>query len=169
MRNAPGLILIRPVCFDVAGGWPVILIRDMLDFFLTNGSRGAIYRRMSMYQSTDLTAYAEVFKALSNPNRLAIFMHLVACCPPGTSCSFDEEIRQCVGDLGKGLNIGQSTISHHIKELRRAGLIHVEKRGKFTRCRVDGETVTLLANLLTGKVPIEGFSRESLPRAAGER
>ncbi len=139
------------------------------DFFLTNGPRGEIYRRMSIYQPTGLTAYAEVFKALSNPNRLAIFLHLVACCPPGTCCSFDEEIRQCVGDLGKGLNIVQSTISHHIKELRRAGLIHVEKRGKFTQCWVDGETVTLLADLLTGKVPIEGFSQASLPRVAGER
>jgi DNA-binding transcriptional ArsR family regulator len=124
---------------------------------------------MSIYQPTDLTACAEVFKALSNPNRLAIFLHLVACCPPGTSCSFDEEMRQCVGDLGKGLNIVQSTISHHIKELRRAGLIHVEKRGKFTQCWVDGATVTLLAELLTGKVSIKDFSRDSMPTAAGRR
>jgi len=124
---------------------------------------------MSMYRSNDLTAYAEAFKALSNPNRLAIFLHLISCCPPGTSCSFDEEMRKCVGDLGRGLHIVQSTISHHIKELRTAGLIHVEKRGRFTECWVDGDTVQLLADLLVGRLSIEGLSQDSLPVAAGEK
>ena len=124
---------------------------------------------MSMYRSNDLTAYAEAFKALSNPNRLAIFLHLVSCCPPGTLCSFDEEMRKCVGDLGKGLNIVQSTISHHIKELRTAGLIHVQKKGKFTECSVDGEAVRLLADLLTGQLSIDALSQDSLPVAAGEK
>jgi DNA-binding transcriptional ArsR family regulator len=111
---------------------------------------------MSIYRLTDLTDYAEAFKALSNPNRLAIFLHLVACCPPGTSCSFDEEMKRCVSDLGKGLNIVQSTISHHIKELRRVGLIHVAKKGRYTECWVDGGTVTLLADLLIGRLSLEG-------------
>ncbi|MGB6064826.1 MAG: metalloregulator ArsR/SmtB family transcription factor [Desulfomonilaceae bacterium] len=109
--------------------------------------------------------YAEAFTALSNPNRLAIFLHLVACCPPGTSCGFDDEMRRCVRDLGKGLGIAQSTISHHVKELRRAGLIHVAKKGRFTECWVDGETVTLLADLLVGRLSIEGHC-ENLPQGA---
>jgi ArsR family transcriptional regulator len=124
---------------------------------------------MSIYQSTDLTAFAEAFKALSNPNRLAIFLHLIACCPPGTSCSFEEEMKRCVGDLGKGLNIGQSTISHHIKELRIAGLIHVGKRGKFTECWVDGETVTMLADLLTGRRSAVDRCEDATCSAACER
>jgi ArsR family transcriptional regulator len=124
---------------------------------------------MSIYQSNDLERYAEAFKAISNPNRLAIFLHLVSCCPPGTSCSFDEEMKKCVGDLGRGLNIVQSTISHHIKELRIAGLIHVEKKGRYTECWVDGETVRLLADLLTGRFSIEGLSEDSQLRVAGRR
>jgi DNA-binding transcriptional ArsR family regulator len=124
---------------------------------------------MSMYRSNDLTAYAEAFKALSNPNRLAIFLHLIACCPPGTSCSFEEEMKKCVGDLGRGLNIGQPTISHHIKELRRAGLIHVGKKGKYTECWVDGETVTLLADLLTGRLAVEGCCEQLTPQVACEK
>jgi DNA-binding transcriptional ArsR family regulator len=120
---------------------------------------------MSIYQPPSLTAYAEAFQALSNPNRLAIFLHLIACCPPGTSCSFEEEMKKCVGDLAKGLNIGQPTISHHIKELRRAGLIHVGKKGKYTECWVDGETVTLLADLLTGRTNIE-CDCEDMPKKA---
>jgi DNA-binding transcriptional ArsR family regulator len=124
---------------------------------------------MSICHSNDLTAYAEAFKALSNPNRLAIFLHLIACCPPGTSCSFEEEMKRCVGDLGKGLNIGQSTISHHIKELRRAGLIQVGKKGKYTECWVDAETVTVLADLLTGRFPVREDCDDLPRRTACER
>jgi DNA-binding transcriptional ArsR family regulator len=120
---------------------------------------------MSIYRSNELAACAEAFKALSNPNRLAIFLHLISCCPPGTSCNFDEEMKRCVGDLGKGLNISQSTISHHIKELRRAGLIHVAKKGRHTECWIDGETVVLLADLLIGRLSINGHCEDS-PRTA---
>jgi DNA-binding transcriptional ArsR family regulator len=124
---------------------------------------------MSIYRTIDLKTYAEAFKALSNPNRLAIFLHLVACCPPGTSCDFHEEMKKCVGDLGRGLGIGQPTVSHHVKELRRAGLIHVGKKGKYTECWVDGETVTLLADLLTGRVIIEDYCEDLSLKAACER
>lgn len=134
--------------------------------FLTSLPARGIHRRMSIHRTNDLTTYAEAFGALSNLNRLAIFLHLVSCCPPGTSCSFDEEMKKCVSDLGRGLSIGQSTISHHIKELRRTGLIHVEKRGKYTECWVDGEAVRLLADLLVGRLPVEGLSEVPLLRAA---
>lgn len=45
----------------------------------------------------------------------------------------------------------------------------MEKRGKFTQCWVDGETVTLLSDLLIGKAPLEDFSPDSLGRTACER
>lgn len=126
-------------------------------------------RRMSIYQSDKLMRYAETFNALSNPNRLAIFLHLVSCCPPGTSCCFDEEMRRCVGDLGKGLGIVQSTISHHIKELRRTGLIHVQKKGRYTQCWVDGEAVQVLADLLTGRLGLEDPSADTGLRPAAQK
>ncbi|MHB8067771.1 MAG: ArsR/SmtB family transcription factor [Desulfobaccales bacterium] len=94
---------------------------------------------------------AEVFKALSNPNRLQIFLRLVSCCPPGTKCSAsDDAVRRCVGELGQDLEIDPSTVSHHLKELRRSGLIRMERRGKNILCWVDRETVLGLANLLSG-------------------
>ncbi len=124
---------------------------------------------MSNYRENDLTRFAETFKALSNPNRLAMFLHLVSCCPPGTLCCFDEEMRKCVGDLSKGLHIVSSTISHHIKELRSAGLIHVQKKGKFTQCWVDGETVAMLADLLTGRTSIKALPEETALKAVGEK
>lgn len=105
---------------------------------------------MSNYQIDEVTHIAEVFKALSNPNRLHIFLRLVSCCPPGTKCSSDAAVRRCVGELGQGLEIDPSTVSHHLKELRRSGLIRMERRGKNILCWVDRETVLALADLLTG-------------------
>jgi len=108
---------------------------------------------MSNYQIIEMHRLAEVFKALANPNRLHIFLRLVSCCPPGTKCSSEAAIRRCVGELGQDLEIDPSTVSHHLKELRRAGLIRVTRRGKNILCWVDRETVLELANLLTGGSP----------------
>ncbi len=104
---------------------------------------------MSNFPTIEVHRFAEVFKALANPNRLHIFMRLVSCCPPGTKCS-SAAAQQCVGDLGQDLEIDPSTVSHHLKELRRAGLIRVERRGKHILCWVDRETLEAVANLLSG-------------------
>ena len=92
---------------------------------------------MSNNQTIESVDVAEMFKALSNPHRVAIFQRLISCCVPGTQCSPDEQGTECVGDLGRDLGIAPSTVSHHIKELRRAGLIHVERRGRKIECRVE--------------------------------
>ena len=104
---------------------------------------------MSNYQD-DIERYTEIFKALSTPNRLRIFLRMVSCCPPGTKCTTDEALRQCVSDLGKGLDIDPSTVSHHLRELRQSGLIRMQRKGKNMLCWVDPETVVATANLLTG-------------------
>jgi len=104
---------------------------------------------MSNYQKEEVHRLAEAFKALSNPNRVHIFLRLVSCCPPGTKCITDAA-GQCVGDVGRDLEIDPSTVSHHLKELRRAGLIRMERRGKRIICWVDREMVQGLTKLLTG-------------------
>ena len=81
---------------------------------------------MSKSENKKLNKYAEVFKALSNPNRLKIFWSLATCCNTA-----------CVGQIGKELDIVPSTVSHHIKELRRAGLIRTRRRGQNIECWVD--------------------------------
>jgi ArsR family transcriptional regulator len=88
--------------------------------------------------------FAQLFKALSNPHRLAIFKVLTSCCPPGTECDIEAASR-CVGDLGDALAIAPSTVSHHLKELNNAGLIHMERKGKQVMCRVDPKTLTQLS------------------------
>jgi DNA-binding transcriptional ArsR family regulator len=110
---------------------------------------------MSNNQTNDLHRFAEVFKALGNPNRLHIFLRLISCCPPGTKCSSEAAVRRCVGELGQDLEIDPSTVSHHLKELRRAGLIRVERRGKTIQCWVDPETVEAVGNLLSGHLPVD--------------
>ncbi len=103
---------------------------------------------MSNNRDQNIEKFAEMFKALSNPHRLKIFLRLVSCCQPGTVTriddSFGSEGCACVGELGQDLGIVPSTISHHIKELRQAGLIHMERRGQKIECWVDPETVAAL-------------------------
>jgi ArsR family transcriptional regulator len=105
---------------------------------------------MSRYQD-EIVRFAEIFRALSNPNRLEIFLRLVSCCPPGTKFFSGNALLNCVGELAKGLEIDPSTVSHHIRELRQSGLVRTERRGKNTLCWVDPETVAEAANLLAGR------------------
>jgi ArsR family transcriptional regulator len=108
---------------------------------------------MSNYRDNHIEKYAEMFKALSNPNRLKIFMRLISCCQPGTVTSINstsgEEGCACVGELGQDLGIVASTISHHIKELRQAGLIRMERRGQKIECWVDPSTLGALREFFT--------------------
>jgi len=102
---------------------------------------------MSNAKNFDETQVAARLKALSNPNRLRIFRQLVECCGPGGGCGTDDlSMRRCVGDLGKDLGLAPSTVSHHIKELRHAGLIRVERRGQNIHCWIDPEVVRSLVD-----------------------
>lgn len=89
---------------------------------------------------------AERFKALSNPHRLALFQRLSHCCAPGTRCNIAQATLS-VGELGEGLAIAPSTLSHHLKELNRAGLVQMERRGKQVICWVEPTTLEELAGL----------------------
>jgi len=85
-------------------------------------------------------------KALAHPNRLRIYTRLVDCCPPGTRCRASRrEARACVGDLGRDLGIAASTVSHHVQQLHRAGLIHMERCGQNVECWIASETLGAIA------------------------
>ena len=96
---------------------------------------------MSNNQNDSLERFSEIFKALSNPNRLKIFLRLVSCCVPGTVWSIEAKEAACVGDVAKDLEIVPSTVSHHIKELRQAGLIKMRRSGQKIECWVDPEVL----------------------------
>ena len=115
---------------------------------------------MSNYKPLNPEEIAEAFKALSNPNRLQIFQRLLTCCTPGTVCSTDTASGFCVGELGEDLAIAPSTLSHHIKELQRAGLIKTLRKGKNVECFVDVETVRELMEFFA--VLLDGTKSEIL-------
>lgn len=99
---------------------------------------------MSNNRNKQIDEFSEIFKALSNPNRLKIFIRLASCCAPGTVSLIDEDHTAYVGDLSSELDVGKSTVSHHIKELRRVGLLKSERRGQKIACWVDPEKVRQL-------------------------
>lgn len=100
---------------------------------------------------------AAMFKALGDPTRLHIFNFLRACCCP-VAVEETGDVRPVVGPtVGEvcchvtGAEQINSTISHHLKELRLAGLITVERRGKNMICGVNREAVAALAAYLSGE------------------
>ncbi|MDQ0848869.1 ArsR family transcriptional regulator [Arthrobacter sp. B3I9] len=64
---------------------------------------------------------AIVFKALADPNRLRL-LSIIKAAPSGSTC---------VCDLTEPLDLGQPTVSHHLKILVEAGLLRREKRGTW--------------------------------------
>lgn len=94
----------------------------------------------------ELITLAEMFKALSNPHRLAIFNRLVDCCTPGTVCDADAAAHYNVGQLGQGIDIAPSTLSHHLKELNRAGLIQMRRNGKQVECWVELDVLSQIGS-----------------------
>ncbi len=102
---------------------------------------------MSKYKNININIerFSEIFKALSNPNRLKIYLKLLASCKAGEIHQVTEEVCTCIGELGENLGIVPSTMSHHIKELRRAGLIQIRRQGQRIESWIDKETIEELA------------------------
>jgi ArsR family transcriptional regulator len=79
-------------------------------------------------QGVDHELLVDAFKALSNETRFAIFEQIrKGCCGPDR-IGINE--RPAVCEVASTVNVAPSTISHHIKELRRARLISCERRGQ---------------------------------------
>ena len=110
-----------------------------------------------------LSNYAKIFKALSNEQRLKIFMMIYKnCCAPkgtkiGSEFSFKDE--PCCNNIKGGLeraftkvcdcmDISRSTVSHHFKELQNAGLITCEREGQTYRCMVNEDVVKEIKDFL---------------------
>jgi ArsR family transcriptional regulator, arsenate/arsenite/antimonite-responsive transcriptional repressor len=92
------------------------------------------------------------FQALGNPHRLSIFLRLAKCCQPGVVCGFGAE-STCVGEIVEDLGIAASTVSHHLKELRNAGLIHMARNGQQVECWVEPETLKNLSGFFRDVAP----------------
>ncbi|MGH4124705.1 MAG: ArsR/SmtB family transcription factor [Clostridium sp.] len=85
----------------------------------------------------DIKKMTKIFKALSNENRLEIYLEIVK----NSEQSYDANNECFISEILDALKIGAPTISHHLKELSNAELIFTEKRGKFLVARVNEELV----------------------------
>jgi len=79
-----------------------------------------------------------MLKALADPARLRL-LSLVASHEGGEAC---------VCDLQDALDLSQPTISHHLKVLHAAGLLHREKRGVWVYYRVEDQVLADLGALV---------------------
>jgi ArsR family transcriptional regulator, arsenate/arsenite/antimonite-responsive transcriptional repressor len=92
-----------------------------------------------------------MMKALADPTRLRIYNFLrESCC--GIKIKDQEDVLDSSGPtVGEvcccvmGLEKIPPSLSFHLKELRNAGLIKMEKRGKNVLCSVNRETQSELA------------------------
>jgi ArsR family transcriptional regulator len=114
-------------------------------------------------------ALALLFKALGDPTRLGIFEMLRCCSGAGRGVEVDEEgqVRPAgslsVGEVCCRIGGSMSTISHHLKELRLAGLIRMEKRGRWIYCSVNPEALVTIREFVDG---VDGEEREGCQEAA---
>ena len=96
------------------------------------------HRCLSMWGDLMVNEYtenAQVFKALSDANRLMIIDML--------SCG---ELCACV--ILEKFNITQPTLSHHMKILCECGLVNGRKVGKWIFYSLDFETIKCFKNFL---------------------
>ncbi|MBI5521158.1 MAG: winged helix-turn-helix transcriptional regulator [Desulfarculus sp.] len=88
-----------------------------------------------------LPRLAAMGKGLADPNRLRILLALA-------------QGRKPVGRVVEELGLSQPLVSHHLKELRQAGLLRVEREGPFVFYEMAGpqvlDAMRALASLATG-------------------
>lgn len=89
------------------------------------------------------------FKALSHENRLQIILQLMNreyhCynADTGEDCTLEEPCCE-FGELIDLLGIHKSTLSHHLKELRVAGLVETVREGRAVTVRVNRQKIERL-------------------------
>jgi ArsR family transcriptional regulator len=91
----------------------------------------------SAVTEADAALIAPMFKALGDPVRLRL-ASLIASQP-----------EVCVCDLTGEFALGAPTISHHLRVLREAGLVHSERRGTWVYYSIRHEALTRLSRLLS--------------------
>jgi DNA-binding transcriptional ArsR family regulator len=97
--------------------------------------------------SRDVSAVdlAGLFKALADPNRLAIF-ELVR--GRGSGVRTVEDAQNSISKIASEFDLSLSTVSHHLKELRNAGLIRCKKHGQTVYCTPVPEALEAIAGFL---------------------
>jgi ArsR family transcriptional regulator, arsenate/arsenite/antimonite-responsive transcriptional repressor len=91
-------------------------------------------------------------RALGDSTRLKILDLLKA---RGRSCCdliARDERGLCACDIEKAVGLSQAAVSHHMGLLRRAGLVHAEKRGRWIYYSRNEAAIAGLGDLLASAV-----------------
>lgn len=88
---------------------------------------------------------AKIMKALSNENRLALYLEIAK-----QAESNFKEPGCSISEVVKMFRLSAPTISHHLKELANANLITTGKRGKYLVARINKATLTEVKKMLSG-------------------
>ena len=109
---------------------------------------------MSNYESKNLAPeelerFAGMFKALANPHRLKVLLELLRCSPDAGQFVADvAQVENCQRAFAEELGLAPSTVSHHFKEMRQAGLLHMRREGKRMLVWIDADAIRSLRHLL---------------------
>jgi DNA-binding transcriptional ArsR family regulator len=105
-----------------------------------------VYRRLTMkIDRASAQTYARWFQALSDPTRVLI-CNLLA----------DTRRPMTVGEIVEAVEIGQSTVSHHLKVLAEVGFVHATPRGTARLYQFNHrclEAFPSAAELVMGRLP----------------
>jgi ArsR family transcriptional regulator, arsenate/arsenite/antimonite-responsive transcriptional repressor len=104
------------------------------------------YRRSSMkVDRASAEVWASWFRALGDATRVLILHELAVAHRPMT-----------VGEVVAAVDVGQSTVSHHLKLLADTGFVHVERRGTTSLYRVNERCLDVFpsaAEVVMGQLP----------------
>ncbi len=84
------------------------------------------------------TRLAHAFRALGDPTRVRLLSLIAA----------HENSEACVCELTGPVGLSQPTVSHHMKQLVEAGLVHRDQRGRWAYYRIDEDALTALARAI---------------------
>jgi len=108
--------------------------------YRASGTHPVLSRPLTMAEATRATDNLEV---LANPVRMQLLSMLA---------SRAEEV--CVCDLEAAVPVKQPTVSHHLKLLRAAGLVHSKRRGLYVYYAVNRKALDTLLDRISGQLAV---------------
>jgi ArsR family transcriptional regulator, arsenate/arsenite/antimonite-responsive transcriptional repressor len=108
-----------------------------------------------MFIGEDMREKIEIFKVLSEPNRVRILMMLL-------------QKPMCVCEITSVLNISTATVSNHLSFLRKSGFIEDEKEGKWINYKIAEDIQDPIIQNVIGSLP-DWFADENEIRKDHEK
>ena len=117
---------------------------------------------MSRMTMLDMNQKIKIFKALGNETRFLIFKNVFT---GGYTCSLDKKDPNvtvsphatCVSTIAEHFDFSLPTISKHLKELREANIITMEKKGNKIYIEPNIDTVRELGGCFS--ILVENFEK----------